>query len=608
MEVIEKVEHHPNEYISPIFVIPKRSGEYRMILNLKNLNESIQYHHFKMETFESALKLVKQNMFFASIDVRYGYYSVPIAEEDRIKLRFMHKGQVYQYRALPNGISQAPRDYTKLMKPVFASLRMLGHSNSSFIDDALLLSDLYSDCERNITDTVHLMTSLGFMIHEKKSVLIPTKKITFLGNNIDSEKMTVTLPIEKVEKIVQACAELHKQSRAKIRDVARVLGLMVSSFSAVEYGPLFYRTIEREKILALHCQTGDYDSHMFITPDMKLELSWWIDNLSDQNRNIIHGNPDIFITSDASAFGWGAVSESEKIGGRWDDHEIHNHINFLELLAAFYALKSFCKTKTNAHVLIRCDNTCAVTYIQKMGGKIKLLNDLAHKIWLWCKSRNIWLSATHVPGIANEADFNSRNFNENVEWKLNSDIFSIIVQKFGLPQLDMFASRLNSQLDRYVSWKPDPDAEAIDAFSVNWSGKYIYCFPPFSLMGRLVQKVRQDQADVLLVAPLWVTQNYYTSVLEMLTMDPFIIRVEEGTLVLPQTKRIHPLVNKLHLMLCCISGNPTKSGNYLKNLSTSSCHLGENPPRSSMPHTLTDGFCSVIKGKLIRFKPLLNMS
>ena len=76
MEVIEKVEHHPNEYISPIFVIPKRSGEYRMILNLKNLNESIQYHHFKMETFESALKLVKQNMFFASIDVRYGYYIV----------------------------------------------------------------------------------------------------------------------------------------------------------------------------------------------------------------------------------------------------------------------------------------------------------------------------------------------------------------------------------------------------------------------------------------------------------------------------------------------------------------------------------------------------
>ena len=62
--VIKEVEHHPEEFISPIFVIPKKDGEYRMILNLKELNKSIPYHHFKMETFELALKLVKPNWFF----------------------------------------------------------------------------------------------------------------------------------------------------------------------------------------------------------------------------------------------------------------------------------------------------------------------------------------------------------------------------------------------------------------------------------------------------------------------------------------------------------------------------------------------------------------
>ena len=201
---------------------------------------------------------------------------------------------------------------------------------------------------------------------------------------------------------------------------------------------------------------------------------------------------------------------------------------------------------------------------------------MAHKIWIWCKSKAIWLSATHIPGIENEADLNSRVFNERVEWKLSPDVFAEIVDIFGLPEIDMFASRLNKHLDRYVSWRPDPDAEAIDAFSVNWNGKYIYCFPPFSLMGRLVQKSRQDQADVLLVAPLWVTQNFYTSVLEMLTMDPYILRVEQDTLTLPQTQKVHPLTNKLHLMLCRISGDPLKSENYLKSLSTSSCHLGGN--------------------------------
>ena len=104
-----------------------------------------------------------------------------------------------------------------------------------------------------------------------------------------------------------------------------------------------------------------------------------------------------------------------------------------------------------------------------------------------------------------------------------------------MPHVDMFASRLNKQINRFVSWKPDPDAEAIDAFSVSCKRKYIYAFPRFSLMGRVLQKARQDQADVLLVAPFWVTQNFYTTTLEMLTDDPFIIKEDQNTLKLPLT-------------------------------------------------------------------------
>jgi hypothetical protein len=47
-----------------------------MILNLKDLNQNIEYYHFKMDTFETALKLIKPNCFMASIDVRHAYYSV----------------------------------------------------------------------------------------------------------------------------------------------------------------------------------------------------------------------------------------------------------------------------------------------------------------------------------------------------------------------------------------------------------------------------------------------------------------------------------------------------------------------------------------------------
>jgi hypothetical protein len=55
----KQVAFDEHQYISPIFTVPKKDkNEYRMILNLKELNEYIEPHHFKMETFESALKLI----------------------------------------------------------------------------------------------------------------------------------------------------------------------------------------------------------------------------------------------------------------------------------------------------------------------------------------------------------------------------------------------------------------------------------------------------------------------------------------------------------------------------------------------------------------------
>ena len=144
-----------------------------------------------------------------------------------------------------------------------------------------------------------------------------------------------------------------------------------------------------------------------------------------------------------------------------------------------------------------------------MGGKTEILNDIAKDIWLYCEERDIWLTATHISGERNEAAFSSRNFNETIEWKLDESVFLQLIDKFGLPDVDVFATRLNRQLDRFVSWRSDPDAEAINAFSVDWNGKYIYAFPPFRCESQVLQKARQDRADVLLVAPFWITQNFF---------------------------------------------------------------------------------------------------
>ena len=77
--------------------------------------------------------------------------------------------------------------------------------------------------------------------------------------------MTVTLPQEKVFLIVQECLNLSKKSYETVRKVARVIGLLVSTFSTVEYGPLHYRELEKEKIQALRRSYGEFDFKMLVT-------------------------------------------------------------------------------------------------------------------------------------------------------------------------------------------------------------------------------------------------------------------------------------------------------------------------------------------------------
>ena len=107
--VIAKASHSVGELISTIFTRPKKDGSHRLILNLKKLNEYIVYHHFKMDSLQSAVQLMKPNCWMAVLDLKDAYYSVPIATEDRKYLRFEHGGQLYEFVCLPNGLFSAPR-------------------------------------------------------------------------------------------------------------------------------------------------------------------------------------------------------------------------------------------------------------------------------------------------------------------------------------------------------------------------------------------------------------------------------------------------------------------------------------------------------------------
>ena len=107
-EIIKLSASEPGEVISPIFITPKKDGSSRVIFNLKGLNEFVSYHPFKMDTLDTAIKLMRPGCFMTSIDLKDAYYSIPVAPECQKYLKFVWKETLYCFTCLPIGLTSSP--------------------------------------------------------------------------------------------------------------------------------------------------------------------------------------------------------------------------------------------------------------------------------------------------------------------------------------------------------------------------------------------------------------------------------------------------------------------------------------------------------------------
>lgn len=467
--VIEETFHSDGEFISPIFLRRKKDNSYRLILNLKEFNQNVEYYHFKMENLQHAIRLMQKGCFMASMDLKDAYYSVPFAKEHRKYLRFRWNGKLFQFTCLPNGLSIGPRRFTKILKPVYAYLRKMGHVNVGYIDDSFLQGETFEECKQNVSDTVDLFSTLGFLIHPTKSVLEPCQEIMFLGFVLNSILMHVSLPPDKAAYIRQKCLQVLRKAKLRIQELAEVIGIIVAAFPGVEYGPMHYRELERDKTVALTRCKGNYQALVCLSPESRTDLEWWVRNVQCSYKMISHGKPQVILHTDTSKLGWGCECEGLRSGGRWTINESEEHINCLELKAVLFALKSLHFKLTSKHVEVQVDNTTAVAYIRAFGGTTsRVCDQITKNIWQFCIEKDIWLSVSYLPGVENVlADYESRQFDDNKEWQLSTKVFNKLCETFGHFDIDLFASRLNKQLATFVSWRPDPEAFRVDAFSIS---------------------------------------------------------------------------------------------------------------------------------------------
>ncbi|XP_064416665.1 uncharacterized protein LOC135357773 [Latimeria chalumnae] len=196
---------------------------------------------------------------------------------------------------------------------------------------------------------------------------------------------------------------------------------------------------------------------------------------------------------------------SKVVQGLWSEEESRLHINLLELRAVRCALARLLHKVSGSRVLLRMDNTTVVCYVNRQGGtRSPALCWEAELLWNWALSHQVDLRAVHLAGKDNVlADTLSRDLVDPHEWFLNQQIVDDIVTRWGVPDVDLFASTVNTKVPRFWSQKKEPGVSVLDALSNKWPAGLLYAFPPIPLIPRVIGKLRKEGGQMILIVPHW---------------------------------------------------------------------------------------------------------
>ncbi len=384
--------------------------------------------------------------------------------------------------------------------------------------------------------------SLGLRMKAKKSVLLPSQRTVFLGVHLDSVQMQARLAPARIPVFTACLARFKLGHHVSVGTCRRLLGLMAAASPVLLLGLLHMRPfLWWMKELRLH-PTVPATRLIRVSRSCCRHLLMWrvpVFLQSGVRMGAIHRRH--MITTDASMTGWGAVFEGRPASGEWKEEFLFWHINCLELRAVFLALKYFLPVLGGHHIIVRTDNMAVVSHINRQGGsKSRTLDRLARHLLLWSQDKFLSLRAVHVLGVLNlAADFLSRQKLKPGEWMLNRQTVSQIWDLFGKAEVDLFASQESSQCPLWFSLS-FLTTLGIDAFTHPWPNVSLYMFPPIKLIPAVLRRVKVSGALLLLIAPFWPSQTWFSELTPLLYRPPWEIPIRRDLLSQLQGKIWHP--------------------------------------------------------------------
>ncbi|KAI2661461.1 ORF V: Enzymatic polyprotein [Labeo rohita] len=536
-------------FYSPYFIVPKKSGGLRPILDLRALNRSLLRLPFKMLTTKRMLTCIRHQDWFAAIDLKDAYFHVSI-----LPRQVCFRGSSVSVQS--DSIWPVP------LPPC------LYESHGSCFIPPLADGHSHSQLSRRLASH----SSLARCVVRTQGPGAPAPQPSGPSGQPGEEQ---TLP--SAEDLFSRCvaglgqhdSPPHQQARAVSAELSELIQTQDSGPSQnISEAPGAYGSCSRGDAAGL----ASYETASALVTRSSPEMGmapwhtpdWRFPAVSPPVQPVVR--PGLFLQAgvplgqvsrhlvvytDASFTGWGAVCNGQAASGSWTGPRLQWRINCLELLAVLLALRRFRPMLCHKHVLVRTDSTATVAHINHQGGlRSSRMSQLARHLLLWSQTWLKSLHAVHIPGELNRAaDQLSRQSTHPGEWRLHPQVVQLVWSHFAEAQIDLFASPESSHCQLFYSLSEAPFGR--DALAHSWPPGPKYAFPPVSLLAQTLCKIREDEEQVLLVAPYWPTRTWFPDLISLAAAPPWKIPLRRdllsqgmGTIWHP-----HPDLWNLHVWL-----------------------------------------------------------
>ncbi|XP_067309082.1 uncharacterized protein [Pseudorasbora parva] len=320
-------------FFSRYFLVTKKDGSLRPILDPRVLNKHLRKYRFIMLTLGSLARVMKRNDWFTSVDLRDAFLHISIYPPHRKFLRFAYQGICYELAVLPFGQKLSPRTFCLRVEAGFTPLRMSGLRILTYICDWLIIAD---SREKVLQDTSRVLAhtrSLDFRVNVNKSNFTPSQRVIFQGMELNSVSMRARLSQERVLSLTNCLSQFREGARVRYRTCLRLQGLMALAIQFLPLGPLRMRAFMKW-VLSLHFSPlHDLCRSLTVTRTCAAALRHWKSaDFYTQGTPLGTVMLRKVVTTDASLTGWGATQEGRTVNGLRPSKLRSEHIDYLELL------------------------------------------------------------------------------------------------------------------------------------------------------------------------------------------------------------------------------------------------------------------------------------